>query len=40
MMRVLRSAFWKLGSDHAVVKLWRPTQFPLNEPPMASVMLR
>ena len=37
---VLRSARRKFSSCQAVVKLSKPTQFPLSEPPIASVMLR
>ena len=37
---VFRSAFGSSSSDQAVVKLSKPTQFPLSDPPIASVMLR
>ena len=37
---VLRSARRKLSSCHAFVKLSKPTQFPVSEPPIASVKLR
>ena len=37
---VLRTARRKLSSWTASVKLSKPTQFPVSEPPMASVKLR
>ncbi len=39
-MSVLRTARRKLSSCQAFVKLSKPTQLPLSEPPMASVKLR
>jgi hypothetical protein len=39
-MSVFRSARRKFSSCQAFVKLSKPTQLPLREPPMASVRLR
>ena len=39
-MKVLRSARRKFSSCQAFVKLSKPTQSPLSEPPMAFVKLR
>jgi hypothetical protein len=39
-MKVLRSARRKFSSCQALVKLSKPTQSPLSEPPMAFVKLR
>ena len=39
-MSVLRSARRKLSSCQAFVKLSKPTQLPVSEPPIASVKLR
>ena len=39
-MNVLRSARRKFSSCQAFVKLSKPTQLPVSEPPMASVKLR
>ena len=39
-MSVLRSARRKLSSCQAVVKLSKPTQSPVSEPPIAFVKLR
>jgi hypothetical protein len=39
-MRVFRSARRKLSSCQAFVKLSKPTQCPVSDPPMASVKLR
>ena len=39
-MSVFRSARRKFSSSHAFVKLSKPTQLPVSEPPMASVKLR
>jgi hypothetical protein len=39
-MRVFRSARRKLSSCQAFVKLSKPTQCPVSDPPIASVKLR